>query len=542
MKTTPSSSLLPFAFALLMSLHSIASADAQENFLQCLLQNSDNSTTSISKVIYTQNNSSYSSILDFTIQNRRFLKAATPKPQVIVKPLQVSHIQSVIFCSQLHGMQVRVRSGGHDYEGLSYISHVPYVVIDLINLRSISIDVEKTTAWIQAGATIGELYHKIADTSGTLGFPAGVCPSVGVGGHFSGGGYGILLRKYGLAADHVVDAHLIDVKGRLLDRKSMGEDLFWAIRGGGGASFGVIVAWKVELVTVPSTVTVCSSLRSLKQNLTQLVHRWQFVADKFDEDLITGVFLSSVNASTGGNRTVIASFESVFLGGVDGVIPLMQKSFPELGLVEKECTETSWVRAVLHHARFPIEASLDVLFNRSPVTKRFYKAKSDYVREPMPEIAFEGIFELFNEKEGGNAEIMLVPYGGKMSEIPESAIPFPHRAGNIYKMSPVVYWYEEGSETAERHISWIRKLHSFLTPFVSKNPRASYINYRDIDIGANKIRGYTSYKQASIWGRKYFRNNFDRLVVVKTMVDPHNFFRNEQSIPSLSSWRKQKDD
>ncbi|GAY33877.1 hypothetical protein CUMW_008500 [Citrus unshiu] len=382
MKTTPSSSLLPFAFVLLMSLHSIASADAHENFLQCLLQNSDNSTTSISKVIYTQNNSSYSSILDFTIQNRRFLTAATPKPQVIVKPLQVSHIQSVIFCSQLHGMQVRVRSGGHDYEGLSYISHVPYVVIDLINLRSISIDVEKTTAWIQAGANHCELYQRSLDTSGTPWLsPLGVCPSVGVGGHFSGGGYGILLRKYGFAADH----------------------------------------------------------ESMEP------------------------FRHSIDAE-----------------------------------VEKECTETSWVRAVLHHARFPIEAPLDVLLNRSPVTKRFYKAKSDYVREPMPEIAFEGIFELFNEKEGGNAEIMLVPYGGKMSEIPESSIPFPHRAGNIYKMSPVVYWYEEGSETAERHINWIRKLHSFLTPFVSKNPRASYINYRDIDIGANKIRGYTSYKQASI--------------------------------------------
>ena len=119
-----------------------------------------------------------------------------------------------------------------------------------------------------------------------------------------------------------------------------------------------------------------------------------------------------------------------------------------------------------------------------------------------------------------------------MNEISESEIPFPHRAGNIYKILYLVAWGEDGA--SQRYINWIRKLYGYTTPYVSNNPREAYLNYRDLDIGTNN-HGYTSYKQASIWGKKYFKNNFDRLVHVKTTVDPHNFFRNEQSIPPLSS-------
>ncbi|XVE58568.1 hypothetical protein DITRI_Ditri04bG0179700 [Diplodiscus trichospermus] len=530
---SPHFSMFPFLLVVLLSLSGATFAHSHEDFLHCLSLQSSNSA-SISKVIYTQNNSSYSSILDAYIQNLRYTTPATRKPFVIVTPLKTSHIQATIYCSKKHGLQIRIRSGGHDYEGLSYVSEVPFVILDLFNFRAVEVDTKNEVAWVESGATIGELYYRIAEKSKTLAFPAGLCHTVGVGGHFSGGGYGLLMRKYGLAADHVIDAHLIDVNGRILDRKSMGEDLFWAIRGGGGNTFGIVLAWKVKLVTVPAVVTVFTVNRNLEQNLTRILHSWQYIAHKLPDDIFSFVMITKVN-STQGKETIQAGFRALFLGGVDKLIPLIQDRFPELGLVKQDCMEMSWVESILYIEGFP-GTNLDILLNRTALARPNFKAKSDYVKEPIPESGFEGLWQKFLEKEA-NANIslmMMVAFGGKMDAIPETELPYPHRAGNLFQASYTVEWSNEENAAPQKYISWIRRLYSYMATYASESPREAYFNYRDLDIGTNNINGYTSYAQASIWGRKYFKNNFDRLVHVKTKVDPENFFKNEQSVPPIS--------
>jgi hypothetical protein len=225
----------------------------------------------------------------------------------------------------------------------------------------------------------------------------------------------------------------------------------------------------------------------------------------------------------------------MFLGGMDELIPLVQEKFPELGLVKEDCTEMSWIESILYIFGLPNGVKPEVLLNRTQSTKDFFKAKSDFVKIPIPEIGLEGIWRMFDEDGAKDSMIVMLPYGGKMDNISESETPFPHRYGNLYIIQYAVHWDQEGDEVEKLHINWIRKLYSYLEPFVSKSPRSAYLNYRDLDIGVNNKTGYTSYKQASIWGVKYFKNNFKRLVKVKTKVDPQNFFRNEQSIPSLGS-------
>ncbi|XVF37894.1 hypothetical protein REPUB_Repub20aG0050400 [Reevesia pubescens] len=420
----------------------------------------------------------------------------TPKPLVIITPLHASHIQSTINCSRKHGLQIRIRSGGHDYEGLSYVSKVPFVIVDLVNYRSVDVDVENKVAWVQSGAILGELYYKIAEKSRTLTFPAGTCHTVGIGGYFSGGGYGPLFRKYGLAADNIIDAQFIDVNGRILDRKSMGEDLFWAIRGGGGGSFGIVLAWKVNLVHVPETVTVFRIFKTLEQNATQIVNRWQLVANKFPDDIFSAVSFTRVNSSKDGKNTILATFNSLFLGGIDELIPLMQDRFPELGLLKEDCNEMSWIESILYLHQLQNE-SLEILLDRSfkrSLSSPFFKNKSDYVKEPIPETAFEGIWSKLYEKEANSAAIHFIAYGGKMDEIPETATPFPHRAGNLYKIAYNVGWQIGDNIKSQRYINWVRKVYSYMTSFVSKSPREAYINFRDLDIGTNN-EGNTSYSR-----------------------------------------------
>ncbi|KAK6123826.1 hypothetical protein DH2020_042427 [Rehmannia glutinosa] len=191
MKSPRITALLIF-FANLLILGACSNTHQKNDFLECLIVQLENSNSK-TDVVYIPKNASYASLLQPL--NQRSASNSPYRPLLIITPFYESEIQATIYCSKKVGVEIRIRSGGHDFEGLSYTSQNPFVIVDMRNLRSISIDSEEKTAWVQVGATLGELYYTLARKSRTLAFPAGVCPTVGVGGHFSGGGYGVMSRK-----------------------------------------------------------------------------------------------------------------------------------------------------------------------------------------------------------------------------------------------------------------------------------------------------------------------------------------------------------
>ncbi|VAI78579.1 unnamed protein product [Triticum turgidum subsp. durum] len=368
---------LAFLASLLLSVHlAMASSD---DFLQCVRDKIPG------ELVYTQCSSSFSGVLVNYIKNAKFVNT-TAKPLCIVTPTDASHVQAAIRCGRGHGVRLRVRSGGHDYEGLSYRSARQEVfgLLDLAALRAVSVDEAASTAWVESGATIGELYYAVAKNNPRLAFPSGECPTIGVGGHFSGGGIGMMMRKYGLSIDRVVDAKLVNANGELLDRAGMGEDLFWAIRGGGGGNFGVVLSWKVQLVPVPATVTVFNIAKTLEQGAVDILTRWQDVAPALPSELTITVMVT-------GQQAV---FRALYLGECGSLASTMRDRFPELNMTSADCQPMTWLQsAALSFFSFtnskPVE---DVLLPRPASPSTFSKGKSDYVRQAIPKAVWKEVY------------------------------------------------------------------------------------------------------------------------------------------------------
>ncbi|XP_047074077.1 berberine bridge enzyme-like Cyn d 4 [Lolium rigidum] len=507
--------------AVLISFHScyapVPSLASSDGFLKCL------SAAIPKQLLYTQSSPSFTSVLVSSIRNPRLFTPTTVRPLVIVTPTNASHVQAAVVCGRQNDVRIRVRSGGHDYEGLSFRSVRPevFAVVDLVNLRSVSVDQKTATAWVDSGATLGELYYAISKASKQLGFPAGLCPTVGVGGHFSGGGFGMLLRKYGVAIDNVLDATLVDAKGRLLDKQAMGADVFWAIRGGGGESFGIVLSWKVKLVPVPPTVTMFSVPKSVNEGAVDILTKWQEVAPALPDDLFIRVVI----------QKQVADFQSMYLGTCDTLLPLMSSRFPELGFNRSHCKEMTWIQSV-PYIYLGSTATVEDILNRTTSLDTFNKAKSDYVLQAIPKDVWVQIFAWLAKPDAG---LMITdPYGGKISNIPESTTPFPHRGGVLYNIQYMNFWSAATDGSAQ--IKWLKDFYAFMGTYVSKNPRQAYVNYRDLDLGENVVVGnITSYQAGKVWGEKYYKGNFQRLAMAKGEVDPNDYFRNEQSIPPLGA-------
>jgi FAD/FMN-containing dehydrogenase len=202
-------------------------------------------------------------------------------------------------CARAAGLAVRLRSGGHSYEGLSYTTapddddRAAFAVVHRAALAGVRVDAASRTAWVEAGASLGQVYRAVAAACPTtLAFSAGSCPTVGSGGHIAGGGLGLFSRKHGLAADNVLDAVLVDASGRVLDRAAMGEDAFWALRGGG---WGAVYAWRVRLSAVPPRVTafVANRAPGSAASVAPLVSTWQRVATRLPDEFYLSAFVAA---------------------------------------------------------------------------------------------------------------------------------------------------------------------------------------------------------------------------------------------------------
>ncbi|KAL6840885.1 hypothetical protein ACP4OV_029411 [Aristida adscensionis] len=493
--------------------------------------------------VTTRRSPAYDAALRASIQNLRFAGAGAPKPAAVVVPASLGELRAAVRCARAAGLVVRLRSGGHSYEGLSYTTEdrAAFAVVDLAALDRVRVDAGERAAWVEAGATLGQVYHAVAAASPALAFSAGSCPTVGSGGHIAGGGFGLLSRKYGLAGDNVVDAVLVDAGGRVLDRAGMGEDVFWAIRGGGGGGWGAVYAWRVQLSPVPERVTAFVVNRpGSVEAVARLVSTWQHVAPWLPDEFYVSAFVGAGLPEL--NRTGISvTFKGLYLGPRHEAMEILTARFPEIGLSDLNPREMSWIESVVFFSGLPEGSSVADLRDRVLHKKNYFKAKSDYVRRPMALDQLIRAVDLLSKEP--KAYVILDPYGGAMDRIGSDELPFPHRKGNIHGIQHLIEWSADDDDHREDYMDWLRRFYNFMEAYVPNSPRTAYINYMDLDLGTNNWSTYRvgannesanpEVEAARVWGERYFLGNYDRLVHAKTMIDPENVFRNAQSIPPL---------
>lgn len=180
---------------------------------------------------------------DFETARRVWNPMIDRKPAVIARCANPADVTVALAFARQFDLLLAVRSGGHSFPGYSMCDGG--MVIDLSELRGVRVDAARHTATVQPGAWVTDVDSRTLPLG--LATTMGQISDTGVAGLTLGGGYGWLSRKLGLACDNLIWADIVTPDGELR-RVSANEheDLFWAIRGGGG-NFGVATSFEFRL-------------------------------------------------------------------------------------------------------------------------------------------------------------------------------------------------------------------------------------------------------------------------------------------------------
>jgi FAD/FMN-containing dehydrogenase len=172
------------------------------------------------------------------------------RPGLIAQCASVEDVRSVVRYARKHDILLAVRGGGHNGAGFGTCDDG--IVLDLGGLDSVSVDPAARTATAGGGATLAQLDAATGEHG--LATPSGIISTTGVGGITLGGGLGHMTRTFGLAIDNLLEAEVVLADGEVVRANaSQNEDLFWALRGGGG-NFGVVTEFTFRVHPVGTVI------------------------------------------------------------------------------------------------------------------------------------------------------------------------------------------------------------------------------------------------------------------------------------------------
>ncbi len=201
------------------------------------------------------------------------------RPAIIVRCKTAADVMGAVGFARTQELPVSIRGGGHNVAG--HATCDGGVMIDLSAMRSVRVDPERRRAWVEGGATWGDVDR--ATQAFGLATPGGLISDTGVGGLTLSGGIGWLRSRSGLCIDNLAGADVVTADGRLV-RASAEEnaDLLWALKGGGG-NFGVVTTFEFILHPVGPQVMFCAPIYPLEAGSGPIRFWRDFLRDKNDD-------------------------------------------------------------------------------------------------------------------------------------------------------------------------------------------------------------------------------------------------------------------
>jgi FAD/FMN-containing dehydrogenase len=416
------------------------------------------------------------------------------RPRVIVRPASADDVVAAVNFARDNQLDLAVRGGSHSVPGFGTADDA--VVIDLCRLQAVDVDPDARTARGQGGATWG-VFNDATHTHG-LATTGGIISTTGIGGLTLGGGIGYLSRGVGLSCDNLLSAEVVTADGRILTASEQeNEDLFWAIRGGGG-NFGVVTSFDFQLhpvgeiyggpmlYEVDDAATVLSFYRDFVRDAPEELGgfpAWQIAPPLpfIPEDRHGDVFLIFIACWAGPieeGEAALKPFREVAPVVADHVGPM---PYPALN------------------------SAFDGLV--PPGLQHYWKA--NFVKELTDE-AIDAHLEHGPKVPAVNSTVHIYPINGACHRVAPDETAFAYRDATF---ATVIAGMWPDPADNQRNIAWVRDFYDATAPLSEEGGYVNFMSGDDQDrIGVN------------------YRENYDRLVDVKRRYDPENLFHLNQNI------------
>ena len=416
------------------------------------------------------------------------------RPRVIVRPANSGDVMTAVRFAADNGLPVAVRGGAHSVPGFGTADDA--VVVDLSSRRSVRVDPHTHHARADGGATWGDF--NAATYPFGLATTGGIISTTGIGGLTLGGGIGYLARGLGLSCDNLVSADVVTADGTLhVASEKENDELFWAIRGGGG-NFGVVTSLEYQLHPVKD-VYCGPMLFELDRARDVLEFYRDYIKDAPEE---------------------MGCFPAFQLAPPLPFIPEQRHGDPFILMVAcwagpLEEGERAFrpfhdvAPVVAEHVGLAPYPALNMAFDDlvPPGLQHYWKA--NFAKELNDE-AISAHLEHGPNLPAVNSTVHIYPINGACHRVPADATAFAYRDATF---ATVIAGMWPDPDKNEQSIAWVRDYYDATAPH---SEEGGYINFMAED-DQDRIR--TNYK-----------GNYDRLAGIKRAYDPDNLFRVNQNI------------